>query len=300
MTTFQIIHPPYSQMWPKYLSTHRTLVSCMQQFSYTVQLFAFLLLCQYQWPRLISDRPLWLNMSRCYWNSRYTLSSIIIRLCITSGWSNSLGQSMTAGCLLLQFNGMLEKGKTNGKNGGWSEQTLLWNWVMTHLINEHLLSLPEDAHSQEWEMIQSVITTQAWEWGSMMAQIGVYQAEAWEGECWLYTTIIQAYNICLPLKKAKLDILWLMEPMDQLYNLTLTHCQHIWPDLNLIDDLLMEDSLLLCGHWVVKALSCICKDGICYGCATNKKSQVGCICLFQCRLMDTCSDQIFIYCRGQQ
>ena len=83
---------------------------------------------------------------------------------------------------------MLEKVKTNGRDGGWSEQTLLQNWVMTHLIYELFLFLPEDTHPWEWEMIQSVITTQAQEQGSMMAQMTVYQAEAQAGECWLYVS----------------------------------------------------------------------------------------------------------------
>lgn len=58
-----------------------------------------------------------------------------------------------------QFNGMLKKVKINGKDGGWSEQTLLQNWVMTHLIYELLLSLPKDAHPLEQNMLQNVITT---------------------------------------------------------------------------------------------------------------------------------------------
>ena len=54
----------------------------------------------------------------------------------------------------------------------------------------------------------------------------------------------------------------------------LTHCQRIWPDLNLVDDLSLDNGLMFCGHRVAKALNYICKDGICYGCATNKKSHV--------------------------
>ena len=77
---------------------------------------------------------------------------------------------------------MLEKMKTNRKDGGRSEQTLLQNWIMTHLTHELLLLLPEDAHPWEWDMVQLVITTQARERGSMMAQIAVYQVEARAGE----------------------------------------------------------------------------------------------------------------------
>ena len=56
----------------------------------------------------------------------------------------------------------------------------------------------------------------------------------------------------------------------------LAHCQCIWPDLNLVDDLSLDDGLMFCGHRVAKALNYIRKDGIRYGCATNKKSHVNC------------------------
>ena len=80
-----------------------------------------------------------------------------------------------------RFNGMLERVKTNGKDGGRAELTLLRNWVMTHLIYELLLALPEDAHPLERQFINQIIKTAARERGSMMAQIAVYQAEASTG-----------------------------------------------------------------------------------------------------------------------
>lgn len=54
----------------------------------------------------------------------------------------------------------------------------------------------------------------------------------------------------------------------------LAHCQLLWPDLNIIDDHSMEDGTPLYGHRTAKSLSYIRKDGIRYGCSTNKKSQV--------------------------
>ena len=76
---------------------------------------------------------------------------------------------------------MLERVKTNGKDGGRAKLTLLRNWVMTHLIYELLLALPEDAHPLERQFINQIIKTAARERGSMMAQIAVYQAEASTG-----------------------------------------------------------------------------------------------------------------------
>lgn len=76
---------------------------------------------------------------------------------------------------------MLERVKTNGKDGGRTELTLLRNWVMTHLIYKLLLALPEDAHPLECQFINQIIKTAARERGSMMAQIAVYQAEASTG-----------------------------------------------------------------------------------------------------------------------
>lgn len=80
-----------------------------------------------------------------------------------------------------RFNGMLERVKTNGRDGGRAELTLLRSWVMTHLIYELLLGLPEDAHPLERETINQTIKQAARERGSMMAQIAIYQAEASNG-----------------------------------------------------------------------------------------------------------------------
>ena len=86
-----------------------------------------------------------------------------------------------------RFNGMLERVKTNGKDGGRSEQTLLRNWVMTHLVYELLLSLPDNAHPLERKLLHSVIQTQGREQGTMMAQIAIYRAEARAGFVIPYT-----------------------------------------------------------------------------------------------------------------
>lgn len=77
-----------------------------------------------------------------------------------------------------RFNGMLERVNTNGKDSGRAELTLMCNWIMTHLVYDLLLSLPVDAHPLEQKFLTQIIKTEAREWGSMMVQIAVYQAEA--------------------------------------------------------------------------------------------------------------------------
>lgn len=86
-----------------------------------------------------------------------------------------------------RFNGMLERVKTNGKDGGRAELTLMRNWIMTHLVYDLLLSLPADAHPLERKFINQIIKSEARERGSMMAQIAVYQAEANAGEYNFYS-----------------------------------------------------------------------------------------------------------------
>ena len=81
-----------------------------------------------------------------------------------------------------RFNGMLECVNTNGKDSGRAELTLMRNWIMTHLVYDLLLSLPENAHPLEQKFLTQIIKTEAHEQGSMMAQIAVYQAEANLGE----------------------------------------------------------------------------------------------------------------------
>ena len=61
------------------------------------------------------------------------------------------------------FNGMLEQVNTNGKDSGWVELTLIHNWIMTHLVYELLLSLPEDMHPLEKIFLDQIIKTDACE-----------------------------------------------------------------------------------------------------------------------------------------
>jgi hypothetical protein len=78
-----------------------------------------------------------------------------------------------------RFNGMLEKVKLNGHDGGHMELTLMRNWVMTHLIYEYILALPEDAHELEKSYIDRIIKTKARDnRGGMMSELAMYQAAA--------------------------------------------------------------------------------------------------------------------------
>jgi len=75
------------------------------------------------------------------------------------------------------FNGMMEKVKHNGHDGGQMETTLLWNWVQTQLIYELLISLPPDAHEHERTMLNNVIESEARQCGAMMTQIVIFRSE---------------------------------------------------------------------------------------------------------------------------
>ena len=50
---------------------------------------------------------------------------------------------------------MLERVKTNGKDGGRAKLTLMRNWIMTHLVYDLLLSLPAGCSSSRTEVYQS-------------------------------------------------------------------------------------------------------------------------------------------------
>jgi hypothetical protein len=78
-----------------------------------------------------------------------------------------------------RFNGMLEKVKHNGHDGGRMELTLMRQWVMTHLIYEYLLALPEDAPELECTFIDRIIRQEACKnHGGMMTELAIYRAEA--------------------------------------------------------------------------------------------------------------------------
>ena len=79
-----------------------------------------------------------------------------------------------------RFNGMLEKVKLNGHSGGRMELTLMRYWVMTHLLYEYLLVLPDDEEHQEERMyIDHIIQQEGRDSrGGMMTELAMYRAEA--------------------------------------------------------------------------------------------------------------------------
>lgn len=76
-----------------------------------------------------------------------------------------------------RFNGMFEKVKHNGHDGGKMEVTLMRNWVQTQLIYELLLSLPDSAHDKERAMLERIIDVEGKQRGAMMAQIAMFRSE---------------------------------------------------------------------------------------------------------------------------
>jgi len=83
-----------------------------------------------------------------------------------------------------RFNGMMEKVKHNGHDGGVMELTLLRNWVQTQLIFELLASLPAETHQIERQMLERRIELEGKQRGSMIAQIAIFQSEVDTGKAY--------------------------------------------------------------------------------------------------------------------
>lgn len=163
-----------------------------------------------------------------------------------------------------RFNGMLEKVKHNGHDGGRMELTLMRSWVMTHLIFEYLLALPEDGNDLEKGYIDRIIRTEAREnRGGMMSDLAVYRAEASLGN-----------NVSLPRRLGKTCNIADLLPNGRSYALMLKYAQDLWPDLNIIDDHSMEDGLPFYRSQTCRPLTYIRKDGIRYGATSNKRTKV--------------------------
>ncbi|KAE9404137.1 hypothetical protein BT96DRAFT_955712 [Gymnopus androsaceus JB14] len=77
-----------------------------------------------------------------------------------------------------RFNGLLEKMKNNGHDGGRVELTILRNWVQTHLLYEYLLALPDDASDYEQSLVDRIIKAEASKSrGSAMTEIAIFRSE---------------------------------------------------------------------------------------------------------------------------
>ncbi|EIW77947.1 hypothetical protein CONPUDRAFT_61597 [Coniophora puteana RWD-64-598 SS2] len=153
-----------------------------------------------------------------------------------------------------RFNGMLERVKHNGHDGGQMELTLMRAWVQTHLIYEYLVHLPPNAHEVEHKALDTIIKTQAHERGAMMTQIAIYQSEATED------------NIRLPKRTAKFIDLRMCDTPAGLYRLLLSYCSRLWPNLRLVSDRSCDPGTTpFVSHKVARKLTYIRKDGIRYG-----------------------------------
>ncbi|KII92119.1 hypothetical protein PLICRDRAFT_461608 [Plicaturopsis crispa FD-325 SS-3] len=161
-----------------------------------------------------------------------------------------------------RFNGMLEKVKHNGHDGGRMELTLMRQWVMTHLLYEYLLALPVIGDPTERNYIDQIIRKEARdERGGMMTELAIYRSEA------------SADNISLPKRMPKLINLRGILPAGRVYELSVRYFQQLWPALNIISDSSLEDGTPLYASQVARLLTYIRKDGIRYGSASNKRTQ---------------------------
>lgn len=158
---------------------------------------------------------------------------------------------------------MLEKVKHNGHDGGRMELTLMRQWVMTHLIYEYLLALPDDCHPLERAFVDNIIHREgSTDRGSMMSELATHRFRATRTD-----------GLVLPARVGKpIDIMDLL-PNGTAYGLLLQYLQGIWPDLNLIADTSPHPGTLFDRRKSSTALSFIRKDGIRYGSSQNKRSR---------------------------
>jgi hypothetical protein len=83
-------------------------------------------------------------------------------------------------------------------------------------------------------------------------------------------------NIRLPLTKAKFTNLRILEPVGTAYPLLLNYARSRWPNLQLIDDFSLEPGMPFVASRAAHAVGYIRKDGIRYGCTSNKKTKADC------------------------
>ncbi|KAE9404131.1 hypothetical protein BT96DRAFT_989625 [Gymnopus androsaceus JB14] len=167
-----------------------------------------------------------------------------------------------------RFNGLLEKMKNNGHDGGRVELTILRNWVQTHLLYEYLLALPDDASDYEQSLVDRIIKAEASKSrGSAMTEIAIFRSE------------ISNDRISLPkrISKKSIDLhalnLHALGPNgEDVYTLLLRHCQTFWPELNLRRELSAEDGISFVGSRVARRVVYVRKDGLHYGAMSNKRT----------------------------
>ncbi|KAG6843759.1 hypothetical protein H0H87_000812 [Tephrocybe sp. NHM501043] len=74
-----------------------------------------------------------------------------------------------------RFNGMLDKVKLSGHDGGRMELTMMRNWLMMHLLYEYMLSLPDIPSTRyEREFLEATIQSEGRQQrGGMMTELAL-------------------------------------------------------------------------------------------------------------------------------
>jgi len=67
-----------------------------------------------------------------------------------------------------------------------------------------------------------------------------------------------------------------LDPVGEVYPLLLQHLQHLWLDSNLIDEHSDEHRIPFWAKKTTQKVPYIWKMGICYGCASNSRTQADC------------------------
>lgn len=163
-----------------------------------------------------------------------------------------------------RFNGMLEKVKTNGHDGGEAELTMLRQWVQTHLLYELLLALPDDASPYERQMLDSIIKEEtSRQRGSMVQEIARLRREA------------SIDGVHLPKRISKyLDLhSLLLSDGSHAYELLFSYSSKLWPQLNLRRRFSPTVGRAFLGDQVARRILYVRKDGVRYGSRANRRTQ---------------------------
>ena len=167
-----------------------------------------------------------------------------------------------------RFNGMLERVKHNGHDGGRVELTMLRNWVQTHLIYDLLLALPPDASPEERDLIDRLIQTEAqYQRGAMMTEIAIYRSEA------ALNSISLPKRLSKPINLHKIKLPGAGANCPDLYTILFEHCRTVWPDLNLRRELSLSAGTSFIASQVARRLKYVRKDGIRYGSVSNTETK---------------------------
>lgn len=179
------------------------------------------------------------------------------------------------------FNGMMEKVKHNSHDGGQMEVMLLQNWVQTQFIYELLLSL---LLMLTHKSVQCSTTSLSWKEGN--------EALWWHRLQYSRARLIQVCPSVVSIFKSTFfsfyeDKVKLLKRVGQLpvnliqhdqtgqtYHLLLEYSKLLWPDLNLVTQFSPIDGLSFIPGNVAHEVPYIRKDGIWYGCTSNKCTQV--------------------------